>query len=193
MCSPTRNAAGSHAKVTGSSFTNAGTVELTNGDGCGNNVTLDLAGGTLTNKGTVEVEEPSGGTRTLEGSLVNEGTVALGAGATLKVTGSFTELGKHAIFKTTIAGASSFGALSVTGTATITRELLLVQVKPFVPTKGETFGILSSSGLTGTFTKVKGNKIKKAARQEIRADLRGLRRGARSAVDPAHRYRWKCP
>jgi hypothetical protein len=37
-----------------------------------------------------------------------------------------------------------------------------VQVKPFVPTKGETFAILSSSGLTGTFTKVKGNKIKKA-------------------------------
>jgi hypothetical protein len=153
---------GSHAKVTGSSFANAGTVELTNGDGCGNNVTLNLAGGTLTNTGTVDVEEPAGGTRTLEGSLANDSTVAVGAGATLKVTGSFTELGKHAIVKTTIAGASSFGALSVTGTAAITRELLLVQVKPFVPAKGETFAILSSSGLTGIFTKVKGNKIKKA-------------------------------
>ena len=153
---------GSHAKVTGASFTNSGTIELMNADTCANNVTLNLAGGTLANKGTFDVEGPIGGTRTLEGSLVSEATVALGAGVTLKVTGSFTELGKHAIFKTTIAGASSFGALAATGTATITRELLLVQVKPFVPTKGEIFGILSSSGLSGTFTKVKGNKIKKA-------------------------------
>jgi hypothetical protein len=153
---------GSHARVSGSSFTSSGTVELTNADNCPNNVTLRLAGGTLTNKGTLDVQEPVGGTRALEGSLVNENTVALAAGATLKLTGSFTELGKHAIFKTTVAGASSFGSLTATGTATITRELLLVQVKPFIPTKGETFGILSSSGLSGTFTKVKGTKIKKA-------------------------------
>ena len=150
-----------NANISATSFTSGGQIVMTNGDGSGNSVTLNLAGGTLTNKGTVEAVRANGGNRTIEGSLVSEATVAVGAGATLKVTGNFSELGKHAIFEPTIAGASSFGVLAVTGTASITRELLIVQVKPFVPAKTEKFAILSSSGLTGTFTKVKGNKIKK--------------------------------
>ncbi len=154
---------GEHAKSTAASFTNTGTIVLTNSGSCGNNATLNLGGGTLTNEGTIDAEEPHGGSRTIEGSVSSERTVAVGAGATLKVTGTFSELGKHALFRPTIAGSSSYGALAVTGAATITRELLLVQVKPFVPTVGERFPILSSAALTGTFTKVKGNKIKKAA------------------------------
>jgi fibronectin-binding autotransporter adhesin len=151
-----------HTTVSAGSFLNSGTITLTNGDGCGDNVTLSLAGGTLENKGTLNVEEPHGGTRTIEGSILSEHTVALGASATLKVTGSYTQIGKHSIFKTTIAGSSAFGALSASGAASITGELLIVQIKPFIPTAGEKFGILGTSALTGKFTKVKGNKIKKA-------------------------------
>jgi hypothetical protein len=148
--------------VSGGAFLNSGTITLTNGDGCGDNVTLSLGGGTLQNKGTLNVEEPHGGSRTIEGSILSEHTVAVGASATLKVTGTYTQSGKHSIFKTTIAGSSAFGALSASGAASITGELLIVQVKPFIPTEGEKFGILGTSALSGKFTKVKGNKIKKA-------------------------------
>jgi filamentous hemagglutinin len=151
-----------NASVAAAAFVNAGTITLTNGDGCGDNVTLNLGGATLENKGTISAEEPHGGARTIEGSILSEHTVALGAGATLKVTGSYTQKGKKSIFKTTIASGSAFGALSASGAASITGELLIVQVKPFTPTEGEKFGILGTSSLTGTFTKVKGNKIKKA-------------------------------
>ncbi len=155
-----------NANVTAASFTNGGKLVMTNAaDGDANNVTLNLAGGTLTNAGakgsTLEAERANGGSRTIEGNVVDEGTVA--ASGTLKVTGSFTEAGKKPILKITIAGASDFGALAVSGPASIANELLLAQIKPFVPTVGEKFVILSSSALTGTFKKVKKNKIKKAA------------------------------
>ncbi len=153
-----------NTNITAASFTNSGKLVLTNAaDGDANSVTLNLAGGTLTNgskKGVIEAERANGGSRTIEGSIVNEGTV--GASATLRVTGSFTDSGKKPVIKITIAGASDFGSLSIVGPATILNELELTQVKPFAPTVGEKFGILSSSALTGTFTKVKKNKIKKS-------------------------------
>ncbi len=156
-----------NATITAASFTNSGKLVLQNAaDSDANSVTLNLAAGsgTLTNanvKGAVlEAEHGNGGNRTIEGNVVDEGTLA--ASTTLKITGTFAMAGKKPILKITIAGASDFGALSVTGTATILNELELAQVKPFVPTLGEKFGILSSSALTGTFTKVKKNKIKKS-------------------------------
>lgn len=53
---------GSHAKVTAAaSFTNGGTISLTNADSCANNVTL-VVGGTkaLTNTGEIYSLKPSG-------------------------------------------------------------------------------------------------------------------------------------
>jgi hypothetical protein len=160
-----QSSSGENDNVSGASFTNSGKLVLQNAsDGDANNVTLELSGGagTLTNaKGaTLEAEHGNGGTRTIEGSVVGEGTLV--ASANLKVSGNFALEGKKPLMKITIAGASSFGALAIGGTATIGGELFLVQVKPFVPTVGEKFVILSSSKLTGTFTKLKKNKIKKA-------------------------------
>ena len=57
------------------SATNAGTIKLTNGDGCGNNATLNVETGTLTNSGKIVTEVPIGGARTLEGNLINTGTL----------------------------------------------------------------------------------------------------------------------
>ncbi|HUB75263.1 MAG TPA: hypothetical protein VL979_14665, partial [Solirubrobacteraceae bacterium] len=158
-----------NTSVSAASFTNGGKLVLTNAaDGDANSVALALAGGTLTNaKGAkLLVEHANGGSRTIEGSLVNEGTGAVTAtaagGQTLRVTGSFKQAGKKPILETTVAGASAFGALQVTGAATLAGELKLVQVKPFVPTVGEKFVILTGSAVSGTFKKVKGNKIKKA-------------------------------
>jgi fibronectin-binding autotransporter adhesin len=161
-----QSTSGENANITAASFTNNGKLVLANAnDGDGNNVTLNLSGGTLTNtskKGVIEAEVGHGGGRTIEGNLVNEGTV--GTSGTLKVTGSFTEQGKKPVFKTTVSSTGTFGELVATGPATILGELAITQAKPtFVPTVGEKFGILSSSALTGTFSKLKGNKIKKSA------------------------------
>jgi hypothetical protein len=152
-----------HAVVTAAgSFVNSGTLDLTNGDGAGNNVTLNLAGGTLENKGTLNSQSPHGGARTIEGSLKNEKTVSLSAGETLKVTGTFTQ-GKKGTLKATIASATSFGVLSATGAATIAGNLGLTQTKPFLGKAGQTFAILTSSARTGTFAKETGASIAKTA------------------------------
>jgi len=159
-----QSTSGENANISSPSLTNSGTLVFENAaDGDANNVALDLAGGTLTDaKGSkLDAEHGNGGNRVIEGSVTSEGTVA--ASTTLRVTGAFTMDGKKPILAITIAGASDFGALSVTGAATIAGELELVQIPPFVPTVGEKFGILSSAKLTGTFKKVKKNKIKKQA------------------------------
>jgi fibronectin-binding autotransporter adhesin len=161
-----QSTSGENANITAASFTNNGKLVLANADdGDGNNVTLNLSGGTLTNtskKGVIEAEVGHGGGRTIEGNLVNEGTV--GTSGTLRVTGSFTEQGKKPVFKTTVSSTGTFGELVATGPATILGELAITQAKPtFVPTVGQKFGIISSSALTGTFSKLKGNKIKKSA------------------------------
>jgi len=149
-----------HAVLSAGAFTSSGTIVLTNGDGCSNNATLALAGATLTDLGTVEAQYSHGGARTIEGSLVNEKTVTLLAGVTLKVAGSYSQ-NKKGTLSPQIAGPSSFGVLAVTGTASIAEgKLKLKQIKPFLATAGEKFTILSSAGLTGTFAKVSGQKIK---------------------------------
>jgi hypothetical protein len=151
---------GVNTSVTAGSFANSGTIDFTS-ESCGPSVRLDLAGGTLENKGTLNVENATGGERAIEGSLVNEKTLYLD-GATLGLSAGFKQQGKKAIFETLIA-SSGYGALAATGAATIAGELEIKQVKNYVPAKGQTYEILKTSALSGTFTKVKKNKIKKSS------------------------------
>jgi hypothetical protein len=148
-----------HARTTAAgSFSSSGTIDLTNGDGCGNNATLVLgAKKTLTNKetGTINAERPAGGARTIEGDVKNEGLVSISAGQTLKLTGTFTQTAKGT-FKTAIASSSSFGAMAVTGAAKLAGALAVVEVESFVGTAGETFAILSGAPRTGTFSDLDG-------------------------------------
>ena len=60
-------------------FTNAGAITLTNGDSSGNNASLGVTSGTLTNSGTIAVEQAIGGCRTLQGSITNTGSIAINA------------------------------------------------------------------------------------------------------------------
>jgi hypothetical protein len=147
-----------NARVAVGSFTSSGTIVLTNADSCANSAVLDLGGGTLTNKGTLRSEFVHGGTRMLEGGLLNEGIVSLGAGETLNVSGRYTQT-KKGIFEPVIAGAANFGALSAAKTAAIGGTLTIAPA--FKGSKGEKFGILGSSGLSGTFRRVKNAKIQK--------------------------------
>ncbi len=140
------------------SFTNSGKIELTNGDGCANNATLNMKGGTLTNTGTLNAAKPHGGTRAFEGSLTNSGTVVIAAGVTLQVSGNFTQQ-SAGNFKTRIASASSFGSMSVKGTATIDGTLIMLEVSPFKASAGQKYAILSGASLTGTFAKETGDQV----------------------------------
>jgi hypothetical protein len=69
---------GEHAKATaGASFTNAGTIVLTKTETSANNASLVVSTGTLTNTGTITTEQGDGGLRTLQGNLINKGTLAI--------------------------------------------------------------------------------------------------------------------
>jgi hypothetical protein len=140
------------------SFSSSGTIDLTNGDGCGNNATLNITGeGALTNKaaGTINSENPHGGTRTIGGSVKNEGLLSLSAGETLKLTDDYTQTGLGTL-KTAIASASRFGVLSVAGNAKAAGALAVSEIESFLGKAGESFAILSSAKLTGTYTDLDG-------------------------------------
>jgi fibronectin-binding autotransporter adhesin len=101
---------GENATVTAAaSFTNAGTITLTNAETCGNNATLAVSAGTLTNSGRINAEPADGGSRTLQGNftnasagtltirtktayngsdpvLINEGTINISEGSQLAVS-----------------------------------------------------------------------------------------------------------
>jgi hypothetical protein len=139
------------------SFNNNGTLELTNGDGCGNNVTLNLKGGTLTNNGTLNVEEPHGGTRLIQGNVTNAAVVGLGAGVALQLSGNYIQASSGRL-KTFIASSSSFGAMSVSGAATIAGTLILRQGS-FKASLGQKYAILSGTSLTGTFATVSEDQV----------------------------------
>ncbi len=151
---------GVNTSVTAASFANSGTIDFTS-ESCGPYVRIDLAGGTLENKGTINVESGSGGERAIEGNLVNEKTLYLDGGR-LDISATFKQVGKKALFETLIT-SSQYGGLTATGTATIAGELEIKQVKNYVPAKGTTYELLKTSALTGTFTKIKKNKIKKSS------------------------------
>jgi hypothetical protein len=146
-----------------SGFTNSGTITLTQIENEGNNSTLILEhGGTLLNMGTINAETgPGSGIRTIQGNLTNEKTVSLLAGANLKVTGAYVQ-SKKGTLKTEIVSATSFGELSVTGSASLGGTLTLTPLKTFTASLGQTYAILSSSARSGTFAKVKGSAIKKS-------------------------------
>ncbi len=141
---------GEHAVLTAGSFTNNGTIELTNGDSCGDNATLNMKGGTLTNHEKLVAVELHGGVRTIEGNLVNQALLRLEAGQTLHVTGNFSQTSIGRV-KTLIASASSFGSLAVTGSATLAGALVLRQVEPFKATLGQTFAIVAGGSIGGKF------------------------------------------
>ncbi len=132
-----------------------GTITMTNGDSCANNVTLT---GPVNNAGMLNIENAQGGARSVVGNLTNTYRVSLAAGATLHVSGSFTQTHIGWI-KDFIAGTSNFGSLSVLGATTLEGALVVSQTAPFRASLGESFAILKSASLTGAFADETGDQI----------------------------------
>ncbi len=147
-----------------SGFSNEGSLTVTSakhsGADCGGNDydILNLASGTLTNTGTIAVEPGTGGERKLEGSLTNDRLLSLGAGTTLKVTGAYTEA-KAGTLETMLGGTADFGALSVSGSATLAGTVLARQVNPFKGELGQKFAILTAASRSGSFGHTSGATI----------------------------------
>ena len=139
------------------SIFNAGKIELTNGDNCGNNATLNLKGGTLTNNGTLSIANPHGGLRQIEGNLLSNKSVLVAAGATLHVSGTYTQSAAGNL-KVSI-GEAGFGSVSSAGAATIGGTLVVRQIAPFKASLGQKFAVLSGPSLTGTFAKETEDQI----------------------------------
>jgi hypothetical protein len=141
-----------HAIITAAgSITDNGVLEMTNGDGCGNNVTLNLNEGTLTNNSTLSVDEPHGGSRTIEGNLANNAVLGVAAGEKLQVTGNYTQ-GSAGKFKTFLVSSSDYGTMSVGKMSTLAGGLVLRPQGTFKAALGQTYPIITSSTLSGTFS-----------------------------------------
>jgi hypothetical protein len=143
------------ATSAGISVSSYGTIAMTNSGGCASNVTLT---GAVSDAGALTVEAAGGGARSIEGNLTDTHRVSLAAGAALHVTGSFTQAHAGSIWDY-VAGASSFGVLSVSGAATLEGSLVLFQTAPFRALLGESFAILGSASLTGAFAAETGDQL----------------------------------
>ena len=113
--------------------------------GVGSSYSIDLEGGTPRGFGTIS------------GNLVNTGGTILpgviGTAGTLTVDGNYSD--PNAYLHIQIGGATPGSALSqldVLGKAALGGTLEVSLIDGFVPTIGEEFVILTSTGLSGTFT-----------------------------------------
>src|SRR5207249_4890607 len=79
-------------------------------------------------------------------------------GTTLQVSGTYTEDGGSKL-KTSIDSATSFGALTVSGSATLAGTLTIDRLGSFMPADGTTFGILAAGSRFGTWSKATGAVI----------------------------------
>ena len=151
---------GEQGNLSGGALLNNGTIVLTSADGCGNQADLLLGLSRLLNKGgTIDVENPDGGQREIEAELVNEKTLSIAAGDTLKVYGPYTQ-SKRGTYVAAIANASSYGLLLASGAATIGGTLSLKVAQGFTGSLGQRFLVLGADLPTGTFAKVTSAMIK---------------------------------
>jgi hypothetical protein len=135
-----------------------GTLVFTNADSCPNNATLTLTTGSLTNRGTLETVVGVGGTRLLQAPLVNQKTVILDVGSLLQLGKTFSQTSAGTL-QSNVASATSFGALNVTGSASLGGILAPAFLGGYVPTLGSSLPILTASSVTGAFASVTGGSL----------------------------------
>jgi hypothetical protein len=135
-------------------------------------------GGNVTNKGSFIVDGPASislaasdsftnsanktvtiGTSTvdLSGPFSNSGTLSIGAGDALDVSGTYTQA-STGNYEPILASTTSFGVLNATGTASLAGTLAPQDAAGFTPPVNSTYEVLTSAGLGGsTFTSVTGS------------------------------------
>jgi hypothetical protein len=93
----------------------------------------------LTNAGEIDL-----------GGLSSVGTLHIQANAALGIHGNFTQTSSGSLFMD-IAGPSSNDLLQIDGLATLDGYLIVSLLNGFVPSPGQTFGLLTYGSRSGTF------------------------------------------
>ena len=123
----------------------AAITDLNGIDALGPNLALNAAAGHLSIL--------DGYNFTTAGNFENDGTLTVGMGDTLSVTGNFTQ-GAASTLEIQLGGVGSgnFGQVVVSGTATFAGTLTATLVNGYVPTTGDTFPIVTYASRSGDFT-----------------------------------------
>jgi hypothetical protein len=151
---------GEATAVYSGAFTNNGTVVLSDGDTCAYSASLVLSGAQLTNNGTLQVATAAGGTRDVQGTVVNSGTVSIEAGTALSVTVSYTQKGALSALRISVTDASTYGVLQVSGTAGLAGGVQVTGDPGFANSHGVELDVLTSgAATTGAFAKVSGGVV----------------------------------
>ncbi len=158
----------SYAHVTWDGTTNAGTLipgfgaTLTDANNVTNSGTLSvpesgyqtvLVVGDLNNKGAVTFDGPTTITST-KGLVNKKGSVALGDGASVSLSGGFSQ-GAKGTLSVVIDGGTV--GLTAAKTASVAGTIDVTNASGFTPTPGEQFTLLSGTPLTGTFSTTEGS------------------------------------
>jgi cytochrome c biogenesis protein ResB len=138
-------------------FTNFGAIELTTIISSYTDI-LTVTSGSLTNApgATLSSLAGTGGTRTINASVNNQGTLAVATGGTglLTIVGGLSNTGSIALKLGGTTAITQYDRLAVTGTATLAGTLDVTLVNNFVPSSTNTFSVLTTttpmSGRFGT-------------------------------------------
>jgi len=87
-------------------------------------------------------------------SMTNNGTISIGAGDKVGITGAFTQTGSGTLAVQLGGPPASglYGAISVTGTTTLAGTLQATLVNGYSPAVGDGFKAITYAGVTGTFS-----------------------------------------
>ena len=105
--------------------------------------------GLSTNDGTIDSEGGSSGV-TFAQALTNNGSLEVGSGGPTTIDGSYTQ-GSGGSLQFDIGDPVNYGHLNVGGTASVAGQLAAA-TQGFTPSVGSSFAVLTSSGLSGTFS-----------------------------------------
>jgi hypothetical protein len=136
-------------------FVNAGTIELTS-TVSGYASELAIGSGTLTNaaSGTLYVRPGTGGSRTITGSVDNQGLLTMepGAAVLLAIDGNLSSSGSINMDIGGLVAGTQHDRINVAGTITLDGALDVGLFNGFVPVLLDSFTLLSASAVTGQFS-----------------------------------------
>jgi hypothetical protein len=133
--------------------TNAATIVL---DGAASAIvdqsSSDALAGFATNAAAGNFTIQNGRNFTTAGNFTNNGTLGVGAGDTLAVTGNYTQTSTATLaVQLAGTGAGQFGRVTTTGLATLDGTLNVTLVGGFTPVAGNTFQVLAFGSQSGDF------------------------------------------
>ncbi len=131
--------------IGGGAFVNRGTIVA---DTAGQTITIQTFGQNFSNEGTLQAT--AGGTVSIATTVMNSGVVCVEPGSVLAIAGNLSQT-PDALIHIGIAGRTStlFGRVTVTGNVALGGSLAIHYDDGYVPDRGDSFHLISSTGTSG--------------------------------------------